>query len=342
MGAEVLLSSLMTHEPTQVRLDPSIFHQDWWLEVARKFPDYRELTVVQENQIVGRLPYVQWRNRFGLAFGHDPYWAHLGGPVVDRGLSASEQAKVICALIAQLPRRTTFSFICDTTLYCADIVRKAFLDAGFEHSTQITYLRLPGDRDVLDERKRKHRGHIKRAAKCLDCVDIAPCEFTEFFESNLKARGKESYAPLGMLPHILSEALMRGCGRVIAAKPNALASEGRSLPYDAAIAYIWDDRRCYYWLSTHRSVSEGDAGNKPHPDAVKLLMVNAMEHAQSMNLIFDADGVVSAGADHLYRSILGLRMEERRDVFRRASTLGRIYEKSRIKWMQRTPKYPTK
>lgn len=340
MGAEVMLSSLLVQEPQQARIDLSVFHQEWWLEVARRFPGFCELRVLDGNHVVGRLPFVRWRNRLGLAFGHDLYWAHLGGPVVEQGLSDSEKRKVIRSLVAQLPRRTTLGFVCDTTLDYAQIVRDAFVEAGFEHSTQITYVRPPGERDVLDERKRKHRGHIKRAAKYLDCVDITPSEFTEFLETNLKARGKQSYAPLGMLPTLIEEALRRGCGRIIAAKPRAAALGDRPLPYDAAIAYVWDRRRCYYWLSTHRTASAENVSDKPHPDAVKLLMVTAMEHAQAMNLIFDADGVVSPGADHLYRSILGLSTVERRDVFRRSSTLERIYQKSRISLLQRISTSP--
>jgi len=340
MGAEVVWSRLMGQETAQTRLGLSVFHQDWWLEVARKSPDYRELRVVQENRVVGSLPFVRSRNRLGLAFAHDPYWTHLGGPIVEQELSAVEQAKVIRSLVGQLPRRASLAFICDSSLSYGHLVREAFIEAGFEHSTQITYVRFPGEREVLDERKRKHRGNIKRAAKCLDCVDIAPREFTKFFEMNLRARGKESYAPLSMLPQLIEQALMRGCCRVIAAKPKASMSESGNAPFDAAIAYVWDDRRCYYWLSTHRSAKANDSADKPHPDAVKLLMVNAMEHAQAMNLIFDADGVVSAGADHLYRSILGMRLDERRDVFRRSSTLERLYQRSRDRLMQWSSKEP--
>jgi hypothetical protein len=39
--------------------------------------------------------------------------------------------------------------------------------------------------------------------------------------------------------------------------------------------------------------------------------------------------VATPGADHLYRNILGLRKEERRDVFQRVHTLERLYRKSR-------------
>jgi len=336
MGAEVL-SYLLVQEPKRVRFDLSGFHEEWWLDIAKKASDYHELKVNLGGRIVGRLPFVLWRNRLGLSFGQDPYWAHLGGPIVEEELGASEKAKVIRDLVRQLPRRTSFSFVCDPTLSYSDLVRKAFIDGGFEHSAQTTYVRLPEEGDVLSERKRKHRGHIKRAAKSLASVDITAKEFVQFFEANLGAKGKRSYAPLQMLPQLIEQALTRGRGRVIAALPNSMnpgVGCRSRLPFDAAIVYIWDDRRCYYWLSTHRIAGGDDPLGKPHPDAVKLLLVNAMEHAQAMNLVFDADGVVTPGSDHLYSKILGMKIEERRDVFRRLSTLERIYQQSRLKLMQ--------
>lgn len=334
MGAETISSSLLAQEPEPDRPDLSAFHREWWLNIARSFPGYREVNVVRGGETLGRLPFVLWRNRVGLTFGQDPYWAHLGGPVVREELSAPEQADIICSLIQQLPRRTSFTFICDPTVCYAGLVRRAFIDAGFEHSSQLTYVRLPEDGDVLSEKSRKHRGHIKRAAKSLTCVDVCASDFVRFFEANLTARGKRSYAPLNMLPRLIEQAINRGCGRAIAAKPNGIDDVSSNTLYDAAIVYIWDDRRCYYWLSTHRVPSKQENVRKPHPDAVKLLLVNAMEHAQSMGLVFDADGVVTPGADHLYRTILGFRIEERRDVFLRLNTLERIYQKSRSKLMQ--------
>ena len=52
----------------------------------------------------------------------------------------------------------------------------------------------------------------------------------------------------------------------------------------------------------------------------------------SLLLIFDADGVVSPGADNFYRNILGLRKEHRRDVFQRVNSLELLYEKCRRKF----------
>jgi hypothetical protein len=337
MDAGQVSLSLQVPDPELARFDLSVFQQGWWQDIARTFPGYRELKVVRGDRTLGRLPFVVCRNRLGLNFGQDPYWAHLGGPILEENLSDLEKAKVLRSLLVQLPLRMSFCFVCDPTLSYAGVVRSAFFDAGFEHSSQITYVRLPEESDVLSERKRKHRGHIKRAAKALECVDVPVSEFVRFMETNLEAKGKRSYAPLKVLPHLIKEAIDRGCGRAVAARRDLgeVPDADRSgVPYDAAIVYIWDDRRCYYWLSTHRVASAEDTAGKPHPDAVKLLLIKAMEHAQEMNLVFDADGVVTPGAEHLYRNILGLRIEERRDVFRRLNPLERIYQRSRLRFKQ--------
>ena len=309
-----------------------IFSQSWWISIARGSTKYRELKVVHRGIVVGRLSFVLSRGRLGLLRGRDPHWSHLGGPIVDQRLSRTEQFEVIRSLLEQLPRWASFHFVCNPDLSYADLVRIAFKQSGFDHATQMTYLRLPSEGDVLSTRKSKHRGHIKRAAKELDCVDVSAKEFVQFFEANLRASKKRSYSSLDTMAFLIEEAVSRGQARAIAARPHSRGQSvdhGRSSLYDAAIVYVWDCDRCYYWLSTHRIASPDNSNAKPHPDATKLLAVRAMEAAQAMNLIFDADGVATPGADNLYRNMFGLRKEERRDVFQRETLLERFYQRCR-------------
>ncbi|MGA9718225.1 MAG: hypothetical protein WBQ79_08080 [Acidobacteriaceae bacterium] len=309
-----------------------IFSQDWWINIARGSSIHRELKVFRLGVVVGRLPFVLLRNRVGLLRVQDPHWSHLGGPVVDERLSRTEQADVIRSLLEQLPRWASFNFVCNPDLSYADLVRSAFKQSGFDHATQITYVRLPSEGDVLNTRKSKHRGHIRRAAKQLDCVEVSAKEFVEFFEANLKASKKRSYSPLDAMTFLIEEAISRGHGRAIAARPTSgsqSVDHSQSSPYDAAIVYVWDNERCYYWLSTRRIASAGEVNAKPHPDATKLLAVKAMEDAQMMNLIFDADGVATPGAENFYRNMFGLSKEQRRDVFNRETLLERFYQRCR-------------
>ncbi len=306
--------------------DLPIFNQDWWISIARGSSEYRELKIVDGGAVLGKLPYVLSRNH-GLFQAHDPHWSHLGGPIVDERLSRTKQAEVVRQLLAKLPRWWSGYFVCNSNKSYADLVREAFKRAGFEHTAQTTYVRYPTDAPVTTLRKGKHSGHIRRASQKLDCVDISATEFVRFYEANLKARSKTSYAPLEIVTRLTEEALRRGQARAVAASPKhfrATANDSGSALYDAAIVYVWDQSHCYYWMSTHRPHSLENSYSKPHPDAIKFLAMHAMQHAQEMKLIFDADGVTTPGSENLYRNMFGLRKEERRDVFQRMTAWERF------------------
>jgi len=306
--------------------DLPIFNQDWWITIARGSSDYRELRIVDGDVVLGKLPYVLSRS-LGLFQAHDPHWSHLGGPIVDERLSRKEQAEVVQQLLAKFPRWCSGYFVCDSNRSYADLVRDAFNGAGFEHTAETTYVRYPTDAPVTNLRKGKHNGHIRRAAQKLECVGISATEFVRFYEANLKAKRKTSYAPLEIVTRLTNEAVRRGQARAIAAKPKdskATANEGGVALYDAAIVYVWDQARCYYWMSTYRPHSSKNGYPKPDPDAIKFLAMHAMQHAQEMKLIFDVDGVTTPGSENLYRNMFGLRKEERRDVFQRITALERF------------------
>jgi hypothetical protein len=148
----------------------------------------------------------------------------------------------------------------------------------------------------------------------------------------LKARRKASYSPLETLSCLIERAISRGQARAIAAISSSRILQGHAdgtTAYDAAIVYVWDNNRCYYWLSTARIPSADNSYANPHPDATKLLALRAMEDAQAMNLIFDTDGVTTPGSENLYRNMFGLRDEEYRDVFQRATILEKLHQKCR-------------
>jgi hypothetical protein len=284
------------------------------------------LRIVDGDAVLGKMPYVLSRNR-GFFQARDPHWSHLGGPIVDERLSRREQAEVVQQLLAKFPRWCSGYFVCNPNRSYADLVRDAFKRAGFEHTAQTTYVRYPTDAPVTNLRKGKHNGHIRRASQKLDCVDISATEFVRFYGANLKAKTKTSYAPLEIVTPLIDEAVRRGQARAIAARPkhsSAIANDSGFALYDAAIVYVWDQSHCYYWMSTHRPHSSENSCPKPNPDAIKFLAMHAMQHAQEMKLIFDADGVITPGAENLYRNMFGLRKEERRDVFQRMTALERL------------------
>jgi hypothetical protein len=204
--------------------------------------------------------------------------------------------------------------------------------AGFTHTKQVNYVRRPGTLDVMGGLKSKHRTHIKAAAKRMEIIELSAEDFVNFYESNLETLGRNSYAPLAIVKHLITVGAERKQIRVIAARRRRVQKDSTftsNVPHDAAIACAWDKERYYYWMSTRRRHLSYSQQNPPHPDAIKLLAMNAMHHAQSLGLIFDADGVTTPGSDHLYKQIFGLKEEEARDVFTRSALPPRLGGKFR-------------
>lgn len=319
-----------------------IFNQDWWIEIARGSMSYRELKVSKAEVIVGRLPYLLSKSRIGLSHVRDPLWSYFGGPVVDERLSRSEQAKVIRLLVKQLPRRASVSICCNANANYGDLVRDVFVSEGFQHTVQPNYVRFPTGSPVMGTRKSKHIKHLQRAAKKLDCVEIKAEEFVRFYKANLQARNKTSYWPLDIVKRLIEEGSSRGTLRAIAARQKNAANEQGSVdlevPYDAAIVYVWDNFRCYYWLSTRRISDANSSHPKPHPDAIKMLAMKVLEHAQDMKLIFDADGVTTLGTENLYRNMFGLREREVCDIFNRTTVAERLYQVAERLYQKVRPK----
>jgi len=295
--------------------------------------NYREATVRKDGLTVGRLSFNVKKVRMGFLWGENHPWSHIGGPIVSRNLTRAMQSQVLDDLLAQLPQNTSYRFASSSQLSYSDMVKTAFVKAGFTYTRQVDYVRRPGTLDAMSELKSKHRTHIKAAARKMEIVELSAEEFVDFYQSNLEAQGRISYAPLAVVKHLITAGAERRQISVVAARTRRRVQEDNTstmnVPCDAAIACVWDKQRYYYWMSTRRIHLCDSRHEPPQPDAIKLLVMNAMHHAQTLGLVFDVDGVTSPGSDHLYKQIFGLKEEEARDVFTRAGLLPRLYEKYR-------------
>jgi len=302
----------------------AVFQQPWWLEIARRGEDYRELHVHQDGIVAGSLGFVVATNHVGNRLGFPPIWSHLGGPVVDQALDRSERSGLIRRLVAQLPRNISFKFVCDPNASDADLISHAFREVGFEHRTETTYVQRAQDPDILSRLSSKHKGHLRRADRDLEVVQLDADRFIKFYRSNLEAAGKQSYASLENARDLIAIGQQDDAPRVrvFAARPRSAGS-----PWDAAIACAWDDQRYYLWMLTRRRLLGGlSNGDKPHGDAVKLLIFKATQHARSLNLAFDVDGATTEGAKNLYDDILKFPLVESRDVFIRDTGFYKLYK----------------
>jgi hypothetical protein len=311
--------------------DLPVFQQRWWVEIARGTARLNEAQVVEGNIVVGCLPYIAKRSKAGLKCGGPPVWTHICGPVISQDLSGEAKAEVLHQLLTQLPRNVSLHFVCRPTSADAELIGEAFKAAGFERSMQITYSLPPDAESIINRLSRKHAKHIISADRRLDVIDISADRFIKFYEANLQAAGKTSYSSLGIAHDLIAAGGERNPPQVravAARKRPEREEEGSPVAnseediLDAAIACVWDNERYYLWMLTRRRGAS--PGGKPHPDAVKLLVVKAMEHARSLGLIFDADGVGSEGSGRFYDKILKIPNMEIRDIYERNTFPARL------------------
>jgi hypothetical protein len=308
-----------------------VFQQQWWVRIARGTARYFEAQVLEDGVVVGILPYIVERRKFAIRWGGCPAWSHLGGPVVSQALSDARKADVLRRLIAQLPRNIAFEFAHCPASKDIPLIRQAFREAGFVHSTQPTYSQPPEAADVMGRLKAKHRNHITSADRTLEVVEVDADAFIQFYAANTSAAGQRCYSPLTIAHDLIATGRAADAPQVraIAARRKSDGSPGQDVPLDAAIACAWDNDRYYFWMATRRYHSDDSREARPHADAIKLLIVKAMAHARELGLTFDADGVNNPGAEKLFRDLLKMPNLEERDVFKRLTLAARLFEAGR-------------
>lgn len=259
-------------------LVPTIFHEHWWLDIATG-GGYEIVKISRSGTTVGWLPYFP-RSKFGIKYSVNPSTMHFIGPAIDAGDGSLEtrflrKLEITRALIASLPPASVYRYKCHRAV--TDVV--AFQAEHFSTSVQFTYEIQPHPPDMLwDGLRHKKRSKIRRAKELLTVTEIGDSElFWSFYESNLKRRGiRNVHYDKATTCHLVDACLMRGCGRIYAAK-DKLGS------LTAAVFCIWDRTSCYYFMTTRRT----DA----HGGAISLLVWEAMQEAAQRGLIFDFDGL---------------------------------------------------
>jgi hypothetical protein len=269
-------------------LAPTVFHQTWWLETATG-GRYGQVESSDNGRVVGRMPYFLDR-RFGLTLSLMPPLTHFLGPAVDEGKGSAntrflQRLAITRDLIQRLPPVAYFS----QKLYrgVSDVL--AFQSEGYDSSVQFTHEIAPQPESVVwGGLRHKTRNKVRNAEDdfVIDTIDD-PDRFIRFYADNLTARHMESDIKLPVCRALIAGCLARDCGRIYAARRHdgSLA---------AAAFCAWDQRSAYYLMSTR---APGSGNN-----IATLLLWNAIKDAMGRGLIFDFDGVPSAGAVVFYAS----------------------------------------
>jgi hypothetical protein len=273
-------------------LVPTLFHEDWWLDVASG-GRWREVEVRLDHTRVGRLPFLATRHCGWTALGMPPL-THLLGPAVDEGSGnastrMARRLRLQRALIDQLPRSANFR----QTLHYANPDAIAFQAAGFIARVQFTYEIAPADERTLWQGLAGNTSKIIRKSQNEEKQEDwpEPEAFAAFFAANLEAKGATNFYQNAVIARVCGEALARGRGRIIAARN---AGGGRA----GAIFVAWDQRAMYYLMAS-RDPATSRAGT------VGALIWEAIRHAATHGLRFDFDGVASAGAARFYAGFGG-------------------------------------
>lgn len=267
-------------------LEPTIFHESWWLELASD-NRYSVAEVSTGAGVIGRFPY-QINARKGMRFCDMPPMTHFLGPAVDEGEGSSntrmlKRMAITRELIEKIPAVSSIYVKCHRGV--ADTI--AFQNRGFHTSVQFTHEILPDSIDKLWKNMRdKTRNVIRRAQEQLDVTTLNdPAEFIRFYISGLNDKRVNSYIDFHICQKLMMASLERGRGKIFAAT-NARGA------LVAAIFCVWDGTSYYYLMSTRNR----NAGN----GAVSLLVWEAMKDAANRGLIFDLDGLANSGSILLY------------------------------------------
>jgi Acetyltransferase (GNAT) domain len=267
----------------------SLFHEAWWLKAASG-GRYSEVTIEEGNATVARLPFVVSR-RYGFTILKMPPFTHTLGPAVHCGNGKYQtllknRIKLTRRLVERLPRfdyfRQSCDPNCDNGLALADGL--AFQDCGFHVATQYTFHIdcRKSQETLLGEMSLKSRQHVRMAEKANTAIPIYdPDIFVEFYLRSLRRRGLQSNIPLEWFANLYSECRTRDCGKILA------AVDAKGAPV-AMTFVVWDRRAMYYLLSARLP-------DVPDKGAVNLLIWTAMKTANELGLIFDLDGVSTAG-----------------------------------------------
>jgi hypothetical protein len=268
-------------------LVPTLFHEDWWLE-ATSSGRWQEVEVRLDHARVGRLPFLATRHCGFKAIGMPPL-THLLGPAVDEGSGnamtrMARRMQVQRALIEQLPRSANFR----QTLHQANNDAIAFQAEGFIAQVQFTYEIAPADERTLWQRLAGNTSKMIRKSQHEEKQEDwpEPEAFAAFYAANLALRGAVNLYQDAVVSRVCGEALARGRGRIIAARNATGARLG-------AIFVAWDDRAMYYLMAS-RDPATSRGGT------ISALIWAAIRHAAAQGLVFDFDGVASAGAVRFY------------------------------------------
>jgi lipid II:glycine glycyltransferase (peptidoglycan interpeptide bridge formation enzyme) len=268
----------------------ALFQQPWWLQAVAP-GSWDAVVAVENNEVVGRLPFVRKR-RLGLTILSQPPLTPFLGPWVKLGAGKAQtrlerERKVLSKLIAALPDHDVFvqSFHPSIT-NCLP-----FHWHGFAHSVRYTYIidDLSDHEKIWDGFSKTARTHIRKAEQQ---VVVRTTDDIETLITLNKMSFHRQAMPVpystDLIRRLDAACSARGVRRIFSAE----GADGR--PH-AALYLVWDADSAYSLMS----------GNDPelrHSGAISLLRWEAIKFASQVTRRYDFAGSMLRSVERFFRT----------------------------------------
>lgn len=267
----------------------------------------------------GSWSYFTAADEYGILRGGDYPWQYFQNLIPPALQNARAQEGFVSQQIALLPSNVAFSFACAPNLTHADVIKSAFIKAGFTHSQKKTYIYKPSVpiEALLTAIKPDMRNKIRGAIRDLELVTMDVEDFFSFYEGNLQAAGIKPYFNFGIDRALTKEALQQAPQQayILAARQKTAGDKTTPPLFEAAIlctgcadGFLKLSRITYRPENSSHAVA-------PHKHAIKFLVYEAMKLATDLGATLDTDGH-TPGGDILYKRF-GVFEAIMRDEFKR-------------------------
>ncbi|MUG89859.1 GNAT family N-acetyltransferase [Bombella sp. ESL0385] len=251
----------------------SIFHQDWWLELASR-GQFSSIDIEMGGKIVSHFPFIV-KKKLGSPVIRMPKYTRILGPHLSLPPSKPFRHEqnirhVVEKTIARLPKHDGVQFFVDPD----NESLLAFRLAGFKVMHDFTFRIMPEKplEAVWHDCDHKTRNLIRTAEKKLSVQQAGDCErFIGLVQRELP----HNHHDFPLLKALFDAAYQRD-------QAMALYAYEQERLVSAALL-IWDEQTLYFWQSARCHCSRV-------PGMTMLLIWEAMKQAKKRYLIFDFDG----------------------------------------------------
>ncbi len=271
---------------------PSLFLQDWWLDVTCGEDKWDVAVIEQNNEIIAALPYY-FHTRYKMTHLSQPSLTRNLGPWLKQDNAKytnqlGNQKKHFTTLINQLP-----SFAHFTQKFDPNITNwLPFYWHGFSQTTRYTYLLddLSSLENIWDGFRENIRREIRKAEKKNIIIEDNPNidEFITLIEKTYTRQNRKLPFSKDFIKTLYNETQNRQCGKIFIGKDEAGHAH-------AGAFIVWDHNTAYYLIG-------GGDPDLRNSGATSLVLWNAIQFSAAVVDKFDFEGSMIDPIEKFFRS----------------------------------------